>query len=146
MVWALARVNARIDLVETKAKYHTGCRLKFEVHDQQRTGTKGRKPTTNHMDSFNEACRWLELESIVHTMKEFRGKVQEYLGEEQAYQTHYLKVLLKNKYGASITFTAEKGNFTLICLNAGLAKNKPFASQETSSEGQTSFGRDCGRI
>ena len=87
--WALdvkARVNACIDLVATKAKYHMRCRMEFELGNPQNSCIKGRKPSSKHMDSFKEACRWLEQESKVHTVKEFREKIQEYLGEVKAYK------------------------------------------------------------
>ena len=68
------------------------------------------------MNSFWKACKWLENESNVHSMKEFQIKVQEYLGEGYAYTLKYLKQLLINHYGSHVMFSNEKGKQNLIYL------------------------------
>ena len=100
-VWALnvkSRVNTCMDLKATKARYHTKCRIDFELGTLQTSHVQGRKPSSKHMDCFKEACRWLEEDNKIHTVKDFREKVQELLGKEQAYRAQYLKLLFKKKY------------------------------------------------
>ena len=68
------------------------------------------------MNSFLSACSWLENETTVHSLKEFRAKVQELLSEGTAYTSKYLKKLLSSHYGSHISFSYEHGKPTSIYL------------------------------
>ena len=78
---------------------------------------RGRKSKAQHMDCFKQACDWLEQEPEVHTITEFRAKIQCLLGDEIAYRTQYLKILLKKHYGRRVSFAADNGKQTFIYLD-----------------------------
>ena len=76
--WALevqARTHACIDFIAVKAIYHGKCQTRFEINIYTNSDTKGRKASSHHMDCFKEACSWLEGESQIHTITDFRDKV-----------------------------------------------------------------------
>ena len=119
--WAMlvkTRSQGCIDLVAAQARYHTSCRPRFQSlvsnHDTDQTEKRGRKASVTHMDCFEKACTWLENESDIHSVKDFKQKVQELLGDEIAYNVRYLKQLLKIHYGSHIDFCEENGKDTVI--------------------------------
>ena len=92
-----------------------------------------------HMDCFQNACNWLENESYIHTIKDFRQKVQELLGDEVAYDVRYLKQQLKNHYGSHISFSEESGKETLMYFSdmaSFLVKSK-FVEKPVESEDES---------
>ena len=66
------------------------------------------------MEAFEKACKWLEDEATIHSMPEFKQKVQEFSEDYEAYDSRYLKKLLKYSYGSYISFSEELGKETLI--------------------------------
>ena len=91
------------------------------------------------MDCFQKACNWLENESYIYTIKDFRQKVQELLGDEVAYDVRYLKQQLKNHYGSHISFSEESGKETLMYFSdmaSFLVKSK-FVEKPVESEDES---------
>ena len=43
------------------------------------------------MESFEKACKWLQDEANIHSMPEFKQKVQELSEDYEAYGSRYLK-------------------------------------------------------
>ena len=116
-----ARVQSCIDLVAAHTRYHPTCRLLFKTHrtpDKVRTlmGRKGRRTNRQQLKAFWLACNWLENETTVHSLKEFRAKVQEHLGDIKASREQYLKVLLTNHYKSHIVFSNISTKATMIYL------------------------------
>ena len=71
-----------IDYVAAEARYHRSCRLQFENQDPSADEPnakkkKGRKVNSKQMESFDKACKWLEEDTSIHLMPEFRQKVKE---------------------------------------------------------------------
>ena len=66
------------------------------------------------MEAFEKACKWLEDEATIHSMPEFKQKVQEFSKNCEAYDSRYLKKLLKDSYGSHISFSEEFGKENLI--------------------------------
>ena len=127
-----------IDFVAAEARYHRNCRLRFETtlssvkDDLQKTNMKGRKTNEEKMDSFLKAYEWLETEASIHTMSEFKTKVQEVSADDETYDSRYLKKLLKDHYGAHISFSDEPGRDTLIYFvdMANFIINKKFRERK----------------
>ena len=77
--WAISvksRIENCFDLVAARARYHPICRLFFQTQRSLFTSTKqsyikGRRTNRKHMNSFLNACKWLENEPVVHSMKYF---------------------------------------------------------------------------
>ena len=65
------------------------------------------------MEVFEKACKWLEDEGTIHSMPEFKHKVQEFSEDYEAYDSRYLKKLLKDSCGSPISFSEELGKETL---------------------------------
>ena len=61
------------------------------------------------MKAFEKACKWLEVEATIHSMPEFKRKVQEFSEDYEAYDSRYLKKLLKDSYGSHRGFSEELG-------------------------------------
>ena len=84
---------------------------------------------------LQQACDWLEHEPQVHTITEFRAKIHNLLGDETAYRTQYLKLLLKKHYGRCVTLAADNGKHTLIHLDDSpklgkISKSPPDSDKE----------------
>ena len=99
------KVQGCIDLVAGNARYHPMCRLLFKSNRTLKKATKtsyikGRQFSRRHVNIFHSACSWLENVTTVHSLKEFRTKVQELLIEGTAYTSKYLKQLLICHYGS----------------------------------------------
>lgn len=50
----------------------------------------------------------------IHSIPEFRKKVQEFSRDIEAYDSRYLKKLLKNRYGSHVFFSEENGKEGII--------------------------------
>ena len=108
-----------IDFVAVEGRYHTTCRLRFQnqgssTDEPKAKKKRGRRVNSKQMESFEKACKWLEDEATIHSMPEFKRKVQEFSGDDEAYDSRYLKKLLKDSYGCHISFSEESGKETLI--------------------------------
>ena len=122
----IGRVQSCIDLVAVNARYHPTCRLLFKTHRSLVSVSspikrKGRRVNRSQMKAFLFACNWLENETTVHSLKEFRAKVQEYLGDTKASREQLLKILLSQHYKSHIVFSNESTRATLLYL-VGMAK------------------------
>ena len=116
-----SRLECCIDLIASKARYHPTCRLLFKSRRSLKafghwSSRKGRTANLNHMKCFLSTCDWLENQASCVTMKNFREKVKEKLGDKSVYSTKYLKKLLINHYGSHIAFSSGKGKNNLIYL------------------------------
>ena len=96
--WAMAvrtRIQNCIDLVAAKARYHQTCRFEFQTGRKLNGSVscvrgKGRRTNNAKIKAFLVACRWLENEFEVHSMKQIRDKMQESLDLTPAYISKYL--------------------------------------------------------
>ena len=84
-----SRTDECIDLVAAKARYHPICRFEFQKHRKinkkcEESSARGRKANRYHMNGFYNACNWLESETELHSLREFWGKAQEFLGDVPA--------------------------------------------------------------
>ena len=103
------RVLDCIDFVAVGSRYHATCRLRFQ---SQRSSTdepkakkkKGRNENSKQMEAFEKACKWLEDEATIHSMPEFKQKLQEFSEDHEAYDSRCLKKLLKDSYSSYIIF------------------------------------------
>ena len=76
--------------------------------------SRGRRSNTQMMSCFEKAYQWLEAEITVHSIPDFTKKVWEFSTSNEVYDSKYLKKLLKDCYGAHISFSDEPGKETLI--------------------------------
>ena len=68
------------------------------------------------MRGFFKTCEWLESETDSHTVKDFRVKLQDNLGEKKVYGIKHLKSLLKGHYGSHNHFSQDPGKPSKIYL------------------------------
>ena len=99
-IWVKSRTDECIDLVAAKSRYHPICIFEFQKHRKinkkcEESSARGRKADRYHIDGFYNACNWLESETELHSLREFWGKVPEFLGDVPAYNSRHLKKLLE---------------------------------------------------
>ena len=120
--WAL-HVQKRfldcIDFVAVEARYYATCRLRFQsqkssTDEPKAKKKKGRNVNSKQMEAFEKACKRLEVEATIHSMPEFKRKVQEFSEDYEAYDSRYLKKLLKDSYGSYISLPEELGIFNIF--------------------------------
>ena len=94
-----ARTTNCIDIIAAKAWYHQICRVEFQTGKKGNRRVccsmgKGRRENRIQMKGFFVACIWIENQSEVLSMKQFRDKMQESMEDMPAYSTNWLQKLL----------------------------------------------------
>ena len=129
----MGRLLSVNDLVAVEARYHKSCRSSFEnpVPEHQ---CKGRPPSYSKTEVFEKACKQLEDEMELYTVKEFKNKM--FSGDDNAYSTKWLKVKLTQKYGNDIQFVTRQGqsDITLLSNTNSLLTEKWYKARETNSD------------
>ena len=127
----MGRLLSVNDLVAVEARYHKSCRSSFEnpVPEHQ---CKGRPPSYSKTEVFEKACKQLEDEMELYTVKEFQNKM--FSGDDKAYSTKCLKVKLTQKYGNDIQFVTRQGQSDIFFLSNtnSLLTEKWYKARETN--------------
>ena len=118
--WAievLARVNDCSDFVAAGSRYHVNCYARFSsqrdvVKVQNSKG--GRKANTEMMGYFENACEWLESETVLDSVEEVRQKMNQYANGKTVYGVQYIKKLLVDRYKQHISFCSEPGRENIV--------------------------------
>ena len=136
------RIMDCIDLIAAEARYHKACSLKLHTKktlDSSNT-QKGRRPNETLQNAFAKTCEWLEMETDLITVQEFRDKMLEFSDTDDVNECSYLKKLLKDRYGAYIVFSdGTRGSSNIICFQdmANFIINKKFKEKKNDVEGES---------
>ena len=97
-MWCLLCVNA---LVSVENIYHKSCRSRFEILLPAHS-CKIKPPSTSNKEVFEKACKQLEGETELYTVKELDNTM--FNGVDNAVSTKWWKVKLIQKYRNDIQF------------------------------------------
>ena len=94
-------------MIAAEGRYHRSCSVKFRANDSSasKTNQRGRQPNNDLQNSFSKTFEWLEMDTDLVTVKEFREKMVQFSENNDSYTTKHIKNILKEKYGAYVFFT-----------------------------------------
>ena len=144
------RILDCIDFVTVEACYHSTCRLRFQgerssTDEPKDKKKKGWNVNSKQLQAFEKVCKWLEDEATIHLTPEFKEKVQDFSESYEAYDSRYLKKLLKHSHSSHISFWEELGKETLIYFidMANFIINKNFRKNARYQYGKWKNYKNC---
>ena len=108
------RIEANIDLVAAKAKYHRACAQEF-LSNPEKLKPAGKPVDVQRNSAFNELCAYLDdNDECQYTVSDLMEHMETFLNGEEGYSLKYFKQKLKERYKDDIIITSLPGKSSIV--------------------------------
>ena len=108
------RVEATIDLVAARAKYHRTCAQEFFSKSEKVLGN-GKPADSVREAAFNDLCAYLdENDECQYAVSELMEYMETFLNGEEGYSLKYFKQKMIEKYGNNFIITSVPGKSSIV--------------------------------